>query len=303
MSTKFWGLTYLFMFNMFWSLVVCFTHFAPWVLVHALIMHCTYTLDEPLMHTSCHLTCFAYIHASWVFLDLIAHITCSCVFVMIVWSYFRAFSSIFACFWTNLYLVKFVTIFLYVLCVCSLLSMSPGKKTTAKKPLKRQRYEEDCFRDRDAFKAFSEYYKDAIIIVEREVDLPSLKGTFIPNVFRDHTWAPLLTGSLDVHYILVRKFFSNAIVEGKHLNCWVRGKEFTVSTMLIKNFLQIRLAIPDSSLPYDKRTTPILVIVPVLGGEQLKKCLLTTSFSPEMRTLEYIMLFNLFPLRNLTNLS
>ena len=43
--------------------------------------------------------------------------------------------------------------------------MSPGKKTTAKKPLKRQRYEEDRFWDRDAFKTFSEYYKDAIIIV------------------------------------------------------------------------------------------------------------------------------------------
>ena len=48
-----------------------------------------------------------------------------------------------------------------------------------------------------------EYYKDAIIIVEKEVDLPSLEGTFIPDVFRDCTWAPLLTGSVDVHHILV----------------------------------------------------------------------------------------------------
>ena len=49
--------------------------------------------------------------------------------------------------------------------------MSPHKKTTAKKPLKHQGYEEDRFRDRDAFEEFSEYYKDAIIIVEREEDL------------------------------------------------------------------------------------------------------------------------------------
>ena len=55
--------------------------------------------------------------------------------------------------------------------------------------------------------------------IERKVDLPSLEGTFIPDVFRDRTWAPLLTGSVDVHHILVQEFFSNAIVEGDHLNC------------------------------------------------------------------------------------
>ena len=38
----------------------------------------------------------------------------------------------------------------------------------AKKPLKCQRFEEDRFQNRDAFEAFSEYYKDAVIIVERE---------------------------------------------------------------------------------------------------------------------------------------
>ena len=81
--------------------------------------------------------------------------------------------------------------------------MSPHKKTTAKKPFKHQRYEEDCFRDRDAFEEFLEYYKDAIIIVEREVNLPSLEGIFIPDVFKDPTWAPLLTGSMYVHHILV----------------------------------------------------------------------------------------------------
>jgi len=122
-------------------------------------------------------------------------------------------------FWTNLYLIKFVTIFVNGLCVCSFLLMFPHKKTTAKKPLMCQRFEEDRFQNRDAFKAFSEYYKDAIIIVEREVDLPYLESTFNPDVFRDRTWAPLLIGSVYVHHILVREFFLNAIVEGYHLNC------------------------------------------------------------------------------------
>ena len=73
--------------------------------------------------------------------------------------------------------------------------------------------------------------------------------------------------------------------------------------MSIQNFLLIRPVILEFYLPYDKRIMLVLVIAPVLGGERLKKCLLTTSFSPKMRTLAYIMLFNLFPVRNLTNLS
>ena len=39
----------------------------------------------------------------------------------------------------------------------------------------------------DAFEAFSEYYMDVVIIVERKVDLPSLESTFILDVFRDRT--------------------------------------------------------------------------------------------------------------------
>nr|POF14733.1 hypothetical protein CFP56_47344 [Quercus suber] len=61
--------------------------------------------------------------------------------------------------------------------------------------------------------------------------------------------------------------------------------------------------IQESSLPYEKKMSPvILVIAQVLGGDRYKKCLLTTSFSPEMRTLAYIMMFNLFPMKNLMNL-
>ena len=67
----------------------------------------------------------------------------------------------------------------------------------------------------------------------REVDFGSLEGTFTPNVFRDRTWNPPLTCLVDVHHILIWEFFLNAIVEGDHLNCWVRGKEFTISAMSI----------------------------------------------------------------------
>ena len=41
----------------------------------------------------------------------------------------------------------------------------------------------------------------------------------------------------------------------------------------------------------------------ILGGQLNKKALHTIPFTPKMRTLAYIMIFNLSPVRNLTNLS
>ena len=65
------------------------------------------------------------------------------------------------------------------------------------------------------------------------MDLPSLKNTCISDVFKDRTWAPFLTGSVDVQHVLVQEFFSNAVVKGDHLNCWVKGKEFIVPALSI----------------------------------------------------------------------
>ena len=48
MSTKLWGFSYLLIRNMFGSLVVYLTHFAPYYIFPALVMHCTL---PPLAHT------------------------------------------------------------------------------------------------------------------------------------------------------------------------------------------------------------------------------------------------------------
>ena len=92
-------------------------------------------------------------------------------------------------------------------------------------------------------------------------------------------------------------------MEGDQLNCWVKGNEFSISTMSIQYLLQIQPVIPMSFLPYDKRKTPVSKEVPDLGGEWKRQSLNTTSFSPNMRTLAYIMLFNFYPVQNLTTLS
>lgn len=97
--------------------------------------------------------------------------------------------------------------------------MSSRKKTTAKRSTKRLCYDNQRFRNGDAGSTFTKFYNEAMIIVEREVNLESLSHTFIPKVFRDRTWGPLLTGFRIVCDPLIWEFFSIAIVEGDHLNC------------------------------------------------------------------------------------
>ena len=145
-----------------------------------------------------------------------------------------------------------------------------------------------------------------MIIVEREVNLESLSYTFIPEVFRDRVWGPFLTGFGIVYDPLIREFFSNAIMEGDQLNCWIRGTKFSVSPTSIQNLLQTCPIVLESSLPYDDRRTLIAEAVTNLGGKQKHlsiETMHTVDFSLEVRALAYIMFFNLYPVKNLTTLS
>ena len=67
------------------------------------------------------------------------------------------------------------------------LQMSPIKKNATKKPSKCPRTSSNSFQNEDADMAFNDHYKRAPIILERTVDLDSLEGTFIPNVFKERT--------------------------------------------------------------------------------------------------------------------
>ena len=60
---------------------------------------------------------------------------------------------------------------------------------------------------------------------------------------------------------------------------------------------------PHTSLQYDERREKLEPLVEFLGGQLNKKALHTITFTLEMRTLAYIMIFNLYPVRNLMNLS
>lgn len=95
-------------------------------------------------------------------------------------------------------------------------------------------------------------------------------------------------------------------MEGDHLNCWVRGIEFTISPSSIQNLLQICLVTLESSLPYNDRRIQIVEAIADLGGKQKCHTIQTMHivyFSLVVRALAYIMIFNLYPVKNLTTLS
>ena len=71
----------------------------------------------------------------------------------------------------------------------------------------------------------------------------------------------------------------------------------------IQEILEFHPTTPHTSLQYDERREKIEPFVEILGGQINRKALHTISFTPEVRTLAYIMIFNLYPMRNLTNLS
>ena len=46
------------------------------------------------------------------------------------------------------------------------------------------------------------------------MDLESLKGTFILEVFKERTWTKLLNPMGNVYKEIIREFYANAIMEG-----------------------------------------------------------------------------------------
>ena len=102
---------------------------------------------------------------------------------------------------------------------------------------------------------------------------------------------------------IIKEFFSNASVDGDHINCWVRHKEFKITRDLIQYFLEVLPPSQSITMQYDDRLESIEPMVKVLGGSLHKKSMNTIPFNMEMRTLAYIMIHNLYPFTNLITLS
>ena len=98
--------------------------------------------------------------------------------------------------------------------------MTPTKHVATKKPSsKHARTDSTHFKSADADMKFNDCYKGATIIMERVVNLESLEGTFILEVFKERTWNKLLNPVEVVHSEIIREFFSNATIDGDRIEC------------------------------------------------------------------------------------
>ena len=107
--------------------------------------------------------------------------------------------------------------------------MSPIKHSATKKSSKCPRSNSENFRSIKADMAYNDFYKKAMIIMERVVRMETFENTSIFEVFKERTWTRLLNLSGNVFVEIIREFFANALVEGEHINCWVRQKEFIIT--------------------------------------------------------------------------
>ena len=76
--------------------------------------------------------------------------------------------------------------------------------------------------------------------MEKVVRMETLEDTCIPDVFKERTWMKLLNLSGNVYSEIIKEFFSNITVDGDHINCWVRHKEFVITRESIQEFLKVR---------------------------------------------------------------
>ena len=139
--------------------------------------------------------------------------------------------------------------------------------------------------------------------MERVVRMETLEDTCIPDVFKERTWMKLLNPSGNVYSKIIKEFFSNASVDGDHINCWVRHKEFVITRESIQEFLEVCPSSQQIIDQYDDQLDSLEPMVRLLGGTLNKKSMNTIPFNPEMRSLAYVMIHNLYLVTNLTTLS
>ena len=118
--------------------------------------------------------------------------------------------------------------------------MSPTKHSTSKKSSKFPCTDSDNFISADADMTYNDCYKRATIIMERVVKFDTLVDTCILEVVKEMTWMKLLNPSGNVYLEIIKEFFSNTSVDGDHINCWVRHKEFVITRESIQEFLKVR---------------------------------------------------------------
>ena len=132
-----------------------------------------------------------------------------------------------------MYLIKFVTMFVYGLVVCVAILQMSHQSSRSKEPLidltftpisKRTHQSSGNF-DNKRFKtlldsqSFNNNFKNEPTVVERIVRFDTLGSTFIPKIFADKDWANLFGSFEDPIEELVKEFYSNAWFIKAELKC------------------------------------------------------------------------------------
>ena len=98
----------------------------------------------------------------------------------------------------------------------------------------------------------------------------------------------------------MKEFYTNAIVVGEELKCWVRGKSFSVKPVYLAEILHINQPIFTTPPVYDELNPDKEVLRGALGDNlefaSNGKSVSVASLSPELMLLTMIMFSNLYPL-------
>ena len=168
-------------------------------------------------------------------------------------------------------------------------------------------YVPELFRSYAAFQTYTKYFRDAPLLVERVIDQSSLLNTNIPIWFATKDWKFILSNLKDAYENLVKEFYANAIVEGEEINCWVRGKRFSVTPVYLADILHINQPILPIPPVYDELNLDEEVLQEALGANlefsSNGKSVSVASLSPELRLLTMIMFSNLYPLSSTSYIS
>ena len=133
--------------------------------------------------------------------------------------------------------------------------------------------------------------------------LDDLQNFFIPSCFEGWSWAKLLGEFPRICDPLIREFYANALLKEEHIECRVRGHEFTFDIEDIDAMLGFEEQNHEGFTPFKDRMISLESVQLRLDGHRKGKSLNTTSFPLDLRCLAYIMMYNLYSVKKLLTIN
>ena len=151
-------------------------------------------------------------------------------------------------------------------------------------------YDVSKFRSYAASQAYKNYFKEALILVERVLKQGSLLDTNISKWFANRDWNFLLSNLEEPYEQMVKEFYAKAISEGDELKCWVRGQNFTATPYYLANILRINRPMFPKPSVYDDLNLGEDLLRDALGDNlefsPNRKSISVSSLSPKLRVLQ-----------------